>query len=64
MNRWMMKRGTMALLPVVTTLAIAFTSQEPEPNGSDDFWWTDLDAARAHAETSGRPLFIVFRCEP
>jgi hypothetical protein len=27
-------------------------------------WHTDYAAARAEAKRSGKPLFVVFRCEP
>ena len=27
-------------------------------------WWTDYQAARAAARQSGKPLFVVFRCQP
>lgn len=28
---------------------------------AEDVWMTDLDAARAEAARSGKPLFLVFR---
>ena len=27
-------------------------------------WHTDLAAAKAEAKRTGKPLFLVFRCEP
>lgn len=27
-------------------------------------WLTDLDAARALAQKTGKPLMVVFRCDP
>lgn len=27
-------------------------------------WMTDFDAARKVAETAGKPMMVVFRCEP
>lgn len=27
-------------------------------------WHTDYDAARAEARRTGKPIFLVFRCEP
>jgi hypothetical protein len=27
-------------------------------------WFTDYQAARAAARSSGKPLFVVFRCQP
>ena len=33
--------------------------------GEDGFrWGHDLDQARAQAKEEGRPLLVVFRCEP
>jgi len=29
-----------------------------------DFWMTDLDAAFTNARKEGKPLFVVFRCDP
>ncbi len=29
-----------------------------------EFWMTDLDAAFTKARTDGKPLFVVFRCDP
>ena len=38
------------------------------PAGAEDegrlTWLTDVDAARAEARATGRPLFLVFRCVP
>lgn len=34
-------------------------------DGADRYpWLTDLDAARALAAAEGKPLLVVFRCEP
>ena len=52
----------------VTALALGLAAlgtpagAEDEPPGIT--WRTDLEAARADARESGRPLFLVFRCEP
>lgn len=27
-------------------------------------WYSDYEAARAEARRSGKPIFLVFRCEP
>lgn len=34
--------------------------QAPKQTG----WFTDYQAARAAARSSGKPLFVVFRCQP
>jgi hypothetical protein len=33
------------------------------PAGDEVEWLKDLDAGRAAARSSGKPLFVVFRCE-
>lgn len=42
--------------------AIGFANAD---DGADRYpWLTDLDAARALAAAEGKPLLVVFRCEP
>ena len=36
----------------------------PQAGAAEIVWLDDLAAARAAAEKSGKPLFLVFRCEP
>jgi hypothetical protein len=38
--------------------------QHPEPAAKQAGWLTDYQAARAAARSSGKPLFVVFRCQP
>ena len=38
--------------------------QHPEPAAKQAGWLTDYQAARAVARSSGKPLFVVFRCQP
>lgn len=50
---------------VILTAATAGWSQSPASKlAPTKGWLTDLQAARAQAEKSGKPLFIVFRCDP
>jgi opacity protein-like surface antigen len=35
-----------------------------KPNAAQFGWLTDYAAARAEAKRTGKPLFLVFRCEP
>jgi hypothetical protein len=37
-------------------------AQRGYPNATG--WHTDYAAARAEARRTGKPLFVVFRCEP
>ena len=47
------------LLTCLRTPLAPAAADEGEIAGID--WKTDLDAARSEAETSGRPLLVVFR---
>ena len=59
MQRMMM---TFAGLLLVTPLAGA---QSPKNQNSGKYGWhSSWDAARAEAKKTGKPLFVVFRCEP
>jgi hypothetical protein len=40
------------------------TGQRPEETAKQAGWFTDYQAARAAARASGKPLFVVFRCQP
>ena len=49
-------------LPIVLLAGIAAT---PLPAQDDGFVWRDdLDAARALAAELGKPMLVLFRCEP
>ncbi len=51
-----------ALLSILLLTATAFCATAAD---SERFpWLTDLTAAREQAATQGKPLLIVFRCEP
>ncbi len=43
-------------------LAVA-ASQPPSPETVTVNWRTDYETARREARQSGKPLFVVFRCE-
>lgn len=38
--------------------------QPPAEAAKQAGWFTDYPAARAAARSSGKPLFVVFRCQP
>jgi hypothetical protein len=45
-------------------LALLSATAVPQDAGGDEpFWRTDLEAARADALRTNRPLLVVFRCE-
>ncbi len=58
MLRWMM---AFAGLSLVAPCALA---QNKGQNAGKYGWHTSWEAARAEARQSGKPLFVVFRCEP
>jgi hypothetical protein len=49
-----------SLLIALPALPAFAQRNNPKANG----WHTDYAAARAEAKRSGKPLFVVFRCEP
>lgn len=36
----------------------------PKPDPAKFGWFTDYNAAKAEAKRTGKPIFLVFRCEP
>ena len=36
----------------------------PKPDPAKFGWFTDYSAAKAEAKRTGKPIFLVFRCEP
>ena len=55
-----MNTNTVATLSVLTTLLLGLGLAQ-EPDDESITWRTDLEAARAEALASGRPLLVVFR---
>jgi hypothetical protein len=52
--------GGLIVLILSGAAAPAQTGQAAAKHG----WHTDYDAARAEARRTGKPIFLVFRCEP
>jgi hypothetical protein len=55
-----------ALAGVAVLLAAGVADAQP-PRKADPAkygWHTDLAAAKAEAKRTGKPIFLVFRCEP
>ena len=59
MNR--MLAGVAALVLAGATDAQA---QQKKVNPAQFGWHADYDAARAEAKRTGKPIMLVFRCEP
>jgi hypothetical protein len=45
-------------------LAAGTSSAAPKPDAAKYGWYTDYDAAKAEAKRTGKPMMLVFRCEP
>jgi hypothetical protein len=57
-----MNRSLAAL--VLLLLPAAALAQGKRPDPAQYGWHTDYDKARAEARRTGKPIFLVFRCEP
>ena len=52
-------------LPAVALLLLAPAAAAAQPVSAAKFGWhADYAAARAEARRTGKPIFLVFRCEP
>jgi len=55
-----MMTGCLALSLLTTTMSFA-----QGKSGANKFgWYGDYATAKAEAKKSGKPIFLVFRCEP
>ena len=58
MQRWL----TIAQVLLVASVASA---QTPASKAAPKYGWhTSWETARAEAQRTGKPLFVVFRCDP
>jgi opacity protein-like surface antigen len=48
---------------LILTAATAF-AQGKKGNANKFGWYGDFNAAKAEARRTGKPIFLVFRCEP
>lgn len=56
---------TRPLAGLAVLLAAASAPAQPTGRVAPTFGWhSDYDAARAEARKTGKPIFLVFRCEP
>lgn len=54
-----------ALAGLVSLLIPSAADARPDPIEPAKFGWhSDHDAARAEARRTGKPILLVFRCEP
>jgi hypothetical protein len=51
------------VLPALLLTPLA-AAAEPKVEAKKHGWHTDYAAARAEAKRTGKPIFLVFRCEP
>jgi hypothetical protein len=59
-----MMHGAIAGLALLLFPAAADAQPRPRPDPAKFGWHTDYDAAKAEAKRTGKPIFLVFRCEP
>lgn len=61
----MTRRATTRLLAGLALLLPPSAAPAQTGKAAGKFGWhTDYDAARAEARRTGKPIFLVFRCEP
>lgn len=55
-------RRFLVLSALCTVTSSAFA--EPKPDAHRYGWYADYAAGKAEAKRSGKPMMLVFRCEP
>ena len=50
------------MLPLLTALATLSITAKPDPKQHG--WHSDYAAAKAEAKKTGKPIMLVFRCDP
>ncbi len=60
--RWWLTGSTIGL--ILLAFGSKAAGQLPAQAAKQTGWFTDYEAARAAARSSGKPLFVVFRCQP
>lgn len=50
------------MLSLFAALALTAPAAKPDPKATG--WFTDYPAALAEAKRTGKPLMLVFRCDP
>jgi len=62
-----MQRMSPVLLALLIAACVPAAAEEKDREKKvevPDFWVTDLDKAFTKARGEGKPLFVVFRCDP
>ena len=54
----------LAVAAVLAVAAPAFAQTAATKLAPGKGWLNNLDAARAQAEKTGKPMLVVFRCDP
>ena len=54
--------GHAPLLSLLAALALSAPADKPDPKKSG--WFTDYPTAQAEAKRTGKPIMLVFRCDP
>ena len=62
MSDWLVKVAT-ALVSVLAVSGNSFGEEETATARQASVWLTDYGQARRLARESGKPLFVVFRCQ-
>jgi hypothetical protein len=57
-------RSALVLFVAFGVAATAHAQQRPSEFMSKYGWLNSLDQAKAGARKTGKPIFLVFRCEP
>jgi hypothetical protein len=52
------------VLALSALLSVAGSSAQPEPDAAKYGWYADYAAGKAEARRTGKPIMLVFRCEP
>ena len=58
-----MRNFVLALLAGLANAGIA-DAAPPKPEPAMFGWHTDYAAAKVEAKRTGKPIFLIFRCEP
>jgi len=56
-------RCSIAAIALVAATGAA-NAAPPKPDPARYGWFTDYALAKAEAKRTGKPIFLVFRCEP
>jgi hypothetical protein len=52
------------IIAIFAAIPLSAAAQQPPRHPKYPQWITNYEAGRALAKTSGKPMFVVLRCEP